>query len=147
MGIFSFFGKKQDKANESLNTAEGINLFADDLGSTVFFEKVAKLENINKKFQRGMNLLHFACEYNNLELAEKLIARKINIEEKNDYGNTPLWTAVFNCKGKYELVDLLLANGADPESVNHAQNTPLKFAETIGDEALIEKLKRAKKIS
>ncbi|RYY13195.1 MAG: ankyrin repeat domain-containing protein, partial [Chitinophagaceae bacterium] len=58
----------------------------------------------------------------------------------NIYGNTPLWIAVFNSKGKYEMVDLLLSYHANPHSLNDAGNTPLKFATTIDDKILIKKL-------
>ena len=98
------------------------------------------MKDINKKYQKGLNLLHFACEYSNIKLAKELLERNINIEEKNIYGNTPLWTAVFNSKGKYEMVDLLLSYNANPNSINNADNTPLKFATTIDDKILINKL-------
>lgn len=88
-----------------------------------------------------MNLLYFAAEYGELKLAAELLELRINVDEKNDFGNTPLWTAAFNAKGNYELVELLLRHGANPNSVNNTDNTPLKFAETIQDEELIKKLK------
>ena len=102
-----------------------------------------KNKNVNKKYQKGLNLLHFACEYNNIKLAKELLERKINIEEKNIYGNTPLWTAVFNAKGKYEMVDLLLSFHANPNSANDAGTTPLKFAMTLDDKILVRKLEEA----
>lgn len=90
-----------------------------------------------------MNLLHFAAEYTEVNLAKELIKLGVRIEDKNNFGNTPLWTAVFNSNGNYDLVDLLLSNGANPNAINNANNTPLKFAETIQDEKLVEKLKNA----
>lgn len=141
MKIFNYFKKKETSI--SLNEMEEINLFGNDIHSESFLEKVKELKEVNKKFQEGLNLLHFACEYTHVNLAKELIKRDINIEEKNDFGNTPLWFAVFNSRGNYELVDLLLLHNANPNSVNNANNTPLKFAETIGDTILINKLKEA----
>lgn len=143
MGLFNFSKKKVDNDTEfvGLNDEKELNLFQDDLGSAEFLKKVKNLNDINKKFQKGLNLLHFAAEYGELKFATELLKLGIKVNEKNDFGNTPLWTAVFNAKGNYELVDLLLRYGADPNSVNNADNTPLKFAETIHDEELIKKLK------
>lgn len=119
---------------------EPLNLFKSDLESAEFFGQVQNLKDINKKFDRGMTLLHISAVYYKIELAEILLKNGINIDEKDNFGNTALWTAVFNAKGKYELVDLLLQHGADPESRNQAGNTPLNFAKTIKDALLIQKL-------
>lgn len=119
---------------------EEIDLFENDIHSEVFLQNVRELKSVNNKYQKGFNLLHFACEYNNIKLAKELLERNINIEEKNIYGNTPLWIAVMNAKGSYEMVDLLLSYNANPNSLNNAQNSPLKFAEKIHDKILVEKL-------
>ena len=145
MKIFNYF-KKREKETESkalLNKEDEINLFENEIHSEMFLQKVRELKNVNKKYQKGLNLLHFACQYNSIKLAKELLERKINIGQKDIYGNTPLWTAVFNVKGKYEMVDLLLSFNADPNSVNNAGNTPLKFAITIDDKVLIQKLTQA----
>lgn len=143
MRILSYFkkSKKTEEKGTSLDEEKEINLFQHDIQSESFLQKVSDLTNVNKKYQKGFNLLHFACEYNNIKLAKELLERQINIEEKNIYGNTPLWIAVFNSNGKYEMVDLLLSYNANSNSVNNADNTPLKFAITIDDEILIQKLR------
>lgn len=143
MRILSYFkkSKKTEEKGTSLDEEKEINLFQHDIQSESFLQKVSDLTNVNKKYQKGFNLLHFACEYNNIKLAKELLERQINIEEKNIYGNTPLWIAVFNSNGKYEMVDLLLSYNANSNSVNNANNTPLKFAITIDDEILIQKLR------
>lgn len=142
MKILSNFktGKVKTQVKPLLDGENEINLFEDDIQSEIFLQKVRGLGDINKKYQKGFNLLHFACEHNNIQLAKELLERGINFEEKNIYGNTPLWTAVFNSKGKYEMVDLLLSYNANPNSINLSGNTPLKFAMTIDDKILINKL-------
>ena len=142
MKLFNF-NKKKVTPEKDLSEESEINLFQDDLSSPEFLAKVKAMKNINKKFQKGMNLLHFACEYNAISLAKQLIDLKINIEEKNIYGNTPLWTAVFNARENYNLIDLLLLHKANPNSINDAKKTPLDFAVTIGDQILIKKLKNS----
>ncbi|SER62904.1 ankyrin repeat domain-containing protein [Pedobacter rhizosphaerae] len=140
MGIFSKKEKKSE-VKSSYNEENEINLFDVDIHSEAFLEKVRELKDVNKKFQKGFNLLHFACEYHNIQLAKELLERNIAIEEKNIHGNTPLWIAVFNSKENYEMVDLLMLHHANPNSVNNAGNTPLKLAESFGDELLIRRLK------
>ena len=142
MKLFDYFkkGKAKTEMKPLLDEEKEINLFENDIHSDIFLQKVKEMKDINKKYQKGLNLLHFACEYSNIKLAKELLERNINIEKKNIYGNTPLWTAVFNSKGKYEMVDLLLSYNANPNSINNADNTPLKFATTIDDKILINKL-------
>jgi len=141
MKMFRYFKKSKTAAKSSLEEEKQIDLFQNDIDSETFLQKVKELENVNKKYQKGFTLLHFACEYNNIKLAKELLERQINIEEKNIYGNTPLWIAVFNSNGNYDMVDLLLSYNANPNSVNNSDNTPLKFAITIDDKILIQKLK------
>ena len=141
MKMFRYFKKSKTAAKSSLEEEKQIDLFQNDIDSETFLQKVKELENVNEKYQKGFTLLHFACEYNNIKLAKELLERQINIEEKNIYGNTPLWIAVFNSNGNYDMVDLLLSYNANPNSINNADNTPLKFAITIDDKILIQKLK------
>ncbi|MBN8671475.1 MAG: hypothetical protein J0L80_12360 [Chitinophagales bacterium] len=56
------------------------------------------------------------------------------------YGNNCLWTAVFNAKGKYEIVELYKKSGANVNSRNNAGRSPLDFAQQINDYKLIEVL-------
>ena len=102
MKILNYFKKSEATTEKktSMNEEKEINLFENDIHSENFLQKVRELKNINKKYQKEFNLLHFACQYNNIQLAKELLERQINIEEKNIYGNTPLWIAVFNSNGK-----------------------------------------------
>ncbi|RAR46801.1 ankyrin repeat domain-containing protein [Flavobacterium lacus] len=142
MKLFDYFtkGKAKTETRPLLDDEKEINFFENDIRSEIFLQKVREIKDINKKYQNGLNLLHFACEYNTIQLAKELLERSINIEEKNIYGNTPLWTAVFNSKGKYEIVDLLLSYNANPDSINNVGSTPIKFANSIDDKILINKL-------
>jgi len=48
---------------------------------------------------------------------------------------------VHNGRGKYDMVKLLIKNGANPNSLNNEEISPLMFAETIGDKKMIEILR------
>ena len=122
----------------------------DDYGRTPIFHSIVKgdmhsfkqefaiIPDINISDVNGMNLLFFACIYNQLEMAELLIKNGIDIEKRDKYGNTPLWRATFECKGsKYALVELLVKHGANVYSLNNAGRSPLIFAQTVGDARLI----------
>lgn len=138
MKIGNIFKKSKKATISELENV--VDLFEDNMKGDFFLENVKALKNISKKFQKGKTLLHFACENYDLELAKTVIGLGIHIEEKDDYGNTALWTAVFNARGNYVLVDLLLQHNANPKATNNSNNSPIQFAEKINDEILISKL-------
>lgn len=46
--------EKQPEKKFSLNEEKELNLFADDIHSEAFLEKVRELKDVNKKFQKGL---------------------------------------------------------------------------------------------
>jgi ankyrin repeat protein len=56
---------------------------------------------------------------------------------RDEHGNTPLWTAVFNAKGDYVIVEQLIQASANPNSQNRHGRSPLDFARQIKDRDLI----------
>lgn len=102
-----------------------------------FLKELSKLKNINIIDVNGSSLLHFCAVYSRLNFAERLIERNINLELKDTYGNTALWTATFNASGNYELLQLLLEHEANPHSKNNVNRSPLDFAIIKGDERLM----------
>ena len=53
-----------------------------------------------------------------------------------------MWTAVFNCKGKYyDIVELFMKYNPDIHTKNNAGRSPLDFAIQVGNEKLIKMLK------
>ena len=71
-------------------------------------------------------LLHDAAFEGNIELVGKYLAEGININAKNEVGNTALHYAAFN--HKWKIVDLLVANGAKVNPRGSDGNTPLDWA-------------------
>ncbi|MGD9000393.1 MAG: ankyrin repeat domain-containing protein [Granulosicoccaceae bacterium] len=61
-----------------------------------------------------------------------------NLNSRVDMGMSPLMVAAL--KGEHELVDALLAAGADPKQVNDDEHHALWFACVNGDTALVQKL-------
>src|SRR5207247_3019631 len=62
----------------------------------------------------GMTALHWAAYLDDLGTAKLLIKARANVAATNRYGVTPLSLACAN--GNTELVELLLATGADPNT-------------------------------
>jgi ankyrin repeat protein len=72
-------------------------------------------------------LLH---QVKSIELAEIIIANDVNVNAKDEYGNTPLHMAVDN--ENYELIDLLIRNSANINLLNKERKAPLHLAMDIG---------------
>ncbi len=86
----------------------------------------AQPDIINAK--RNEQLLHLAIEKSNEKVVKTLLDNDYNIEEKDSFGNSPLYEATYN--GNIDMVRLLLAYNADVNNPNNNGFTPL-FA-TIG---------------
>ncbi|KLT66436.1 hypothetical protein AB669_09295 [Pedobacter sp. BMA] len=94
--------------------------------------------NVNNQDNKGMVALHYIAVYkNDLNLAKAILQKNADIEVKDKFGNSPLWTAIFSAKGEYGFIKLLLENNADLRSINAARKTPydlayiMKFPELI----------------
>lgn len=97
---------------------------------------------IDLNFQDGkaMTALHYCANYGALSTAFQLIQYDANIDIVDNFGNQPLWYAVFKAQGKYDLVKLLVENGADCGHKNNAGRSPLDFAKHITDTELVDLL-------
>jgi ankyrin repeat protein len=93
--------------------------------------------DINHQDRNGWSALHCAIQEKQVGLARSLLDHGASVDLKDSYGNTPLWKAVFDSRGEYELVRLLLSHGANPQSKNTSDRSPLDFASQIADEDLI----------
>ncbi len=90
---------------------------------------------VNLRNEEGKTPLHFCAEYNLLNLAEMILNAGGDLSIQDNYGNQPLWTAVFNVKGRLThlaLVRRFLVAGADRDHKNHAGMTPILFAKRVG---------------
>ena len=81
----------------------------------------------------GASALHFAAQEFAVQAAGALIEGGANVDAADKFGNTPLFTAAFNSRGRGELIRLLRAAGADPSHVNRAGQTPVGVARLIAN--------------
>ena len=83
--------------------------------------------------RQGFTSLHFAAQEQAVAAAEALIAAGAQVDVVNSYGNTPLFTAVFNSRGRGEFIKLLRHHGADPWRPNDTGQTPIGLARLIAN--------------
>ena len=87
--------------------------------------------NINHQDTNGFSALHFAVKEQRFEATDILINNKADLELKNSNGNTPFMDAIFNSKGSYRIVALLISAGANPDNENNHQMTPRLLAKSM----------------
>jgi ankyrin repeat protein len=94
---------------------------------------VAGGTDVNALDAADCTALHFAASNWAVDVARFLLASGARVDPVNRHGNTPLWDAVFNSRGRGELIELLRAAGANPRHVNTAGQTPVGLARLIAN--------------
>ena len=74
--------------------------------------------NINFQDQSGYTSLHFCALYKYSEITDLLIEKGVDVNIRDEHGNPPIWTAIFNAKGDFSIVRKLYKAGADIETKN-----------------------------
>lgn len=141
-GKLEFF-KKNKKYNNNIINEYGQSFLHEAVINEqidIAYELLNQSIDVNIQDKKGQTVLHIISFYPNNILAEKILKKGGNINLKDLYGNTPLWYAVFNARGNYELVKLFMKYKPDVNLKNNAGRTPLDFAIQIKDELLISYL-------
>jgi ankyrin repeat protein len=81
----------------------------------------------------GLMPLHLAAQEGSLEAARVLLDHRADVDRVNSFCNTPLFVAVFNSRGRGDLIALLRERGADPLKANNSGQTPAGLARLIGN--------------
>jgi uncharacterized protein len=81
----------------------------------------------------GWTPLHFAAQSQSVPIAEALLAAGGSVDPQDSHGNTPLSTAVYNSRGKGELIGLLRRHGAAPTRKNFHGVSALELSQTIAN--------------
>lgn len=89
--------------------------------------------DLNHQDSNGQAPLHYCAQYLNIEIARLLLSKNADINIEDAYGNNPLWTAVFNARGDYRMVELFIEYNANIYHLNKARRSPLDFAKQIDD--------------
>ena len=88
---------------------------------------------INAQDQLGWTPLHFSASGYQKEMTEFLLTNGAKIDVQDSYGTTPLFRAVFESRGRGEIIELLRKHGADPHCANNNGVTPVSLAKSIGN--------------
>jgi hypothetical protein len=94
--------------------------------------------DVNLVDSYGETALHHATWKNSEEVVKLLLTRKPQMDPRNSCGGTPLWKAVKFSKGKGEIIELLLANGADRNMENNDGVSPFDLARSIKEFNLLQ---------
>src|SRR5262250_2013856 len=89
--------------------------------------------SVNLPDRNGCTPLHFAAQTHDEALARLLLDSGASVDSRDSNGNTPLSTAVFNSRGRGELIKLLRQRGADATSTNNSGVSPASLARTIAN--------------
>ncbi|RKD86398.1 ankyrin repeat domain-containing protein [Mangrovibacterium diazotrophicum] len=150
--IDSYIAQNDKKVLQMLINKYGINAF-DEYRRTILINSVAKgnfeiakfaIDNgadIDFQDKSGYSSLHFCALNKNSDLTDLLIVKGANVNIRDEHGNSPIWTAIFNAKGDFSIVHKLYKAGADIETKNKHGKSPRDFGETVYQEKFDELLK------
>jgi ankyrin repeat protein len=88
--------------------------------------------NVNAKDNHGFTPLHFAAQEHEPEIARILLGKGADPNIRDEDGNSVLWRAVASARGRDDIINLLLENGARDDLSNFAGVTPRELALGLG---------------
>eukprot|EP00033_Pygsuia_biforma_P002757 GCRY01003046.1.p1 GENE.GCRY01003046.1~~GCRY01003046.1.p1 ORF type:complete len:146 (-),score=12.24 GCRY01003046.1:92-529(-) len=125
-----------DFVNKTNKSGQTPLIFASDNGNFAC-TKLLLDENVNPELKDNIleNALHKGCYKGFADIVELLVSKVKNIDERNAYGETPLFLAV---KGDHILIiHLLLKNKANPNAQNLRGEVPLNVALSVEAKELL----------
>lgn len=95
--------------------------------------------NVNHRDNENNTPLIRVSKFGNTEIVEKLINAGANVNAQDKYDKTALAKAISNNPINYELIELLLKNGADSTIIeNYMKEDPRKTSHSAYDYAINE---------
>lgn len=89
--------------------------------------------NVDAADAMGWTALHFAASNHRVEIAKLLLRHHAQVDSVDTNGNTPLFRAVFESRGRGDMIVVLKAAGADATKRNRHGVSPADLASTISN--------------
>lgn len=140
-GLYEQYLKLITNIDVNCQNEYGQNLLQEAIVSNmdeIAIDLVKKKINVNHQDGKGLSPLHYCAQYCNIRIAKLLLKNNANVNISDSYGNNPLWTAVFNARGNYQMVKLFVKYGADAYNKNKASRSPIDFAKQIEDSDMVK---------
>lgn len=136
----------------TLTESHGIDAYDPDKRTSLIWASIyGKIEllnwlidnnaNVNYQDSNGYTALHFAAQEKNIDVTNLLLKSKADPNLVDSHGNSPLWTAIFNAKGNFGIVRLLLSQGANADHKNRYDRSPNDMAKIFYRTELTELIK------
>ena len=106
---------------------------ARDGDSSIVAELIRLGANVNARDKNLETALHFAARAYQPELIRLLLSKGANVNAQDAFGNTALSRAVFDSKGRGEVIKALLLLGAKKDLQNKNGISPEHIAKSIGN--------------
>jgi uncharacterized protein len=100
--------------------------------------------NINIQDRNGYSALHLIAQERQTKLAKYFLKHHPDLELRDMYGNTPIWTAIINGREDLGVAKLLIDKGANLDNVNAAGKTPREAIKIMYGNTFDKELKRIK---
>ena len=110
--------KVPDSNEERINVIEAIK--NDDIE---YFKQISE-HIVNEKYENGKTILHYALYGGNVEIVKLLIQKGVNVNEKDDFGRTPLEYLLIY-EHTEELFNLIVENSVELDFRNILGDTPI----------------------
>lgn len=91
------------------------------------------LKLLHEKDKFGFSSIHYAADGEEEEILQFLLENGVDVNDKNDDGNTPLHCLAANGEEAEEIIKILLENGADKTIINNNGETALDIAKARED--------------
>ncbi|MBU5483749.1 ankyrin repeat domain-containing protein [Clostridium sp. MSJ-11] len=88
---------------------------------------------LHEKDKFGFSSIHYAADGEEEEILQLLLDNGVDVNDKNDDGNTPLHCLAANGEESEEIITILLENGADKTIINNNVETALDIAKARED--------------
>lgn len=117
----------------------GLHYAASERNAMEASKHIAFGEDVNSQDYNRWTPLHLAARAYSLENVRLLIEAGAQIDPRDDYGNTPLSTAVFSCQDRNgAVIEFLRDAGANVYAENDHRVSPYSLAQSIGNYDVVQ---------